>query len=66
MGKQLGLFELWGPPSNDADDRLNAAQAEMRLQQMGRAESRPRHRPVHRRKVATTCPSCGKPVTIEV
>lgn len=63
MMKQLPMFP---GPELDADARLNAAQAEMRLQQMQRSEARPRFRAQHHRSVSAPCPSCGACVTIRV
>lgn len=65
MGRQLEMFP---PPAPDANDRLNAAQAEMRLAAMERDASRPRPRgrAQHHRSVSRACPSCGACVTIRV
>lgn len=63
MGKQLDMFSA---PEPDANDRLNAAQADMRLGQMRRADTRPRFRASHRESRAVQCPSCGACVTIPV
>lgn len=66
MGRQLPLFD---GPLPTADEQLNAAQAEMRLQQMKPMKDegpRPRYRPKHRRTRVTTCPSCGGRVTVDV
>lgn len=62
MGKQLPLFEQ----TRDHNDRLNEAQAKMRLEAAAREATKPVFKPRHGRSVGRACPSCGAYVTIPV
>lgn len=62
MGSQLILFS---PEVEDAHERLNRAQGEMRLQAMARDATRPRRPPEHRQKRVKACPSCGAQVIMD-